>query len=208
MGPCKLPSIEHYWNSSVFYNLPFWKSVMSRNRFQLLLRFLHFSDNTQVTDDRLYKIRPIVEHLNNVMYQNYIPNRSLSADESMVLWRGRLFFRQYIKNKRNKYGIKLYELCESEGLVLKISVYCGQSDDVQTISKSADVVLNLMENYLHKGYILYADNYYNSVSLTKAMTQRSTYICGTLRVDRRENPKDLIKQKLARGEMIWRRNDR
>ncbi|GFY54331.1 piggyBac transposable element-derived protein 4 [Trichonephila inaurata madagascariensis] len=54
MGPCNLPTIQHYWNTSEFYNFPFWRSFMSRNRFQLILRLLHFADNTVETNYRLY----------------------------------------------------------------------------------------------------------------------------------------------------------
>ena len=36
----------------------------------------------------------------------YVPEKELSLDESMVLWRGRLVFRQYIKNISHKYCIK------------------------------------------------------------------------------------------------------
>ena len=62
-------------------------------------------DNSVESDDRLYRIQPIMDHLNNVMKKNYVPDKSLSIDESMMLWRGRLIFRQYIKNKKHKYGI-------------------------------------------------------------------------------------------------------
>lgn len=34
-----------------------------------------------------------------------------------VLWRGRLRFRQYIKGKRHKYGVKLYTLTEHQGFL-------------------------------------------------------------------------------------------
>jgi hypothetical protein len=56
------------------------------------------------------------------MNECYYPSRELSIDEFMVLWRGRLRFRQYIKGKRHKFGIKLYVLCEPKGIALKIII--------------------------------------------------------------------------------------
>lgn len=207
MGPCSLPSIEHYWSKSIFYNPTFWRSIMSRNRFQLLLRFLHFADNSIQSADRLYKVRSVLKHFNSVMRNNYVPDKNLCIDESMVLWRGRLFFRQYIKNKKNKYGVKLYELCESNGLVLKIKIYCGKSEKCeQNMGHASEVVLHLIEGYLDKGYILYMDNFYNSVALTKLLSGRKTYVCGTLRANRKENPKDIVGRKLKKGEVVWRQN--
>ena len=98
----------------------------------------------------------------------YYPERDLCFDESMVLWRGRLLFCQYIKNKRHKYGIKLYELCGSRGLVLKIRIYSGVSfSDVDNLGQSAAIVSELLEGYLDKGHIVYTNNYYNSVKLVK-----------------------------------------
>lgn len=128
MGEFSLPTFEQYWNQSELYNVSFWRNRMSRNRFQLLLRFLHFVNNDLQNDDRLFKINPVLEHFNKIMEKLYTLKRELCIDESMVLWRGRLIFRQFIKTKSKKYGVKLYELCESSGIVLKIEIYCGQSD--------------------------------------------------------------------------------
>ena len=63
-----------------------------------------------------------------------------------------------------------------------------------------------MEDFLGKGYTVYADNYYNSVKLTKHLSKNQTYICGTLRNDRRGNPNEVTKKKLKKGELQWRRN--
>ncbi|EFA09333.1 PiggyBac transposable element-derived protein 4-like Protein [Tribolium castaneum] len=125
----------------------------------------------------------------------------------MVLWRGRLFFRQYIKNKKRKYGVKFYELCESNGMILRIKIYCGKSETSAEMGHGADVVFELMEDYLDKGYMLFTDNFCNSVALAKALTTRKTYICGTLRSNRKGNSKDLVKKKQKKGEVAWCRNE-
>ena len=95
MGPCTLPSIEAYQSTSPFYNVPFWQTAMNRNRFQLVLRCLHVTDNSLEVnkEDRLYKVRPVVDHLNTTMLQNYEPSQNIRVNESMLLWRGRLVFR-------------------------------------------------------------------------------------------------------------------
>ena len=88
----------------------------------------------------------------------------------------------------------------------KIQVYSGKDDAPPgKLGHAAGVVLSLMEDYLDKGYTLYTDNYYNSVPLTEKMTEHSTYLCGTLRFDRRNNPNDVVKKKLKRGESTWKR---
>ena len=39
------PTIPMYWSTSEFHNTPIFSKVMSRTRFQLLLKFLHFNNN-------------------------------------------------------------------------------------------------------------------------------------------------------------------
>ena len=51
------------------------------------------------------------------------------------------------------------------------------------------------------------DKFYNLVPLTKALTSKTSYGCGTLRSNRKENPKNVMTKKLKKGEMVWRRND-
>ncbi|KAK9731043.1 Transposase IS4 [Popillia japonica] len=59
---------------------------------------------------------------------------------------------------------------------------------------------------LNKGYTVYMDNFYNSVTLTKLLNTRKTYVCGTLRSNRKGNPRDVVNCKLKKGECIWRQN--
>jgi len=136
-----------------------------------------------------------------------VPNKNICIDESMMLWRGKLHFRQYIKNKKHKYDVKLYELCESDSVVMKLKVYSGKCEESDNnLGHTTNVVLHLLENYLDKGYIVYMDNFYNSVALTKLLTTRKTYVCGTLRNNRKRNPRDVVNRKLKKGEFFWQQN--
>ncbi|CAG5058030.1 unnamed protein product [Parnassius apollo] len=56
MGLVKLPSIKDYWRVHRLYGLPLARSVMPRNKFELILKYIHFSDNSiEDADDRLKK---------------------------------------------------------------------------------------------------------------------------------------------------------
>uniref|UniRef100_A0A1A9WYG9 PiggyBac transposable element-derived protein domain-containing protein n=1 Tax=Glossina brevipalpis TaxID=37001 RepID=A0A1A9WYG9_9MUSC len=208
MGIIILPSVQHYWNTSHLYRLPFWKNNMTRNRFEILLRFLHFSDQASDSNIKLHKIEPVIKHFNNTMERLYNPDKDLIIDDPMILWRGRLTLRQDIKkNKKTKFGVKVYELCESHGAVLRILVDCGKSDHlVNRRNYTTSVVLSLMDGFLDKGHVIYTDSFYNSVALTATLSLRSTYICGILRSNRQGNPEELIKQKLKKGEHNWQRS--
>ncbi|XP_046388716.1 piggyBac transposable element-derived protein 4-like [Ischnura elegans] len=133
MGLIQISQIQDYWRKDKFYNIPFFPSHMSRDRFQIILRVLHFApaEGTQKprSSDRLQKIRPLLNHFDDIMDEIYYPSRELSIDESMISWRGRLSFRQYIKGKKHKFGVKLYMLAEPTGLVTKILVYTGAGEN-------------------------------------------------------------------------------
>jgi len=63
---------------------------------------LHFVDNEII--DTLYKLRFVIEALNDSFQQFYTPGADIYIDKMMVPWHGRLSFRQYIPSKRYKYG--------------------------------------------------------------------------------------------------------
>lgn len=203
-GTIRCNRIQDYWKTHRLFNLKCFSSHMSRDRYLLILRALHFSRNPGVgepePEDRLYKIRPVVSYFNKKMSDVYCPGKNLSLDESMVLWRGRLLFRQYIKNKRHKYGIKMYMLTEPNGFILKSAIYTGQLDTMGGKGHADKVVLHLMEERLNLGHSLFMDNYYNSVQLAKKLLDFGTYCTGTLRGDRKGSPKDVVTAKLNPGE--------
>lgn len=59
--------------------------------------------------------------------QAVIPGKKLTIDEQLCAYRGKCPFRQYIPNKPAKYGIKNWELADSEtGYLLKIEMYLGR----------------------------------------------------------------------------------
>lgn len=72
-------------------------------------------------------------------------------------------------------------------------------------SHSTSVVKQLLEGYLGKGHILYIDNFYTSVSLAEYLLSENTGMVGTLRANRRGNPKKMLSRKLKTGNAIWKR---
>ena len=100
------------------------------DRFVALNRYLHFIDSTQApvrdaqNSDPLYKIRPLVDHLNSTFAQFYKPGKNLSIDESMVGFKGRSHFKQYCPKKRTQWGFKIWAIADSEnGYFMKFDVY-------------------------------------------------------------------------------------
>ncbi|KAL8605573.1 hypothetical protein ACOMHN_031510 [Nucella lapillus] len=170
--------------------------------------------------DRLYKIRPVVDHLHEKFQEVYQPRQVVFVDESLLLWKGRLIFRQYIPMKRARFGIKIYLCCESDGDVkggggycYRFKVYAGKQDPVNEVdpvlravdggnnnlSISEKMVVFLIATLLDKGYHVYTDNWYTSLKLFLFLLSRNTLACGTVR-ENRGIPQELRDVQLKPGD--------
>jgi len=210
MGIVKMPTIASYWKTSKFYKNSFIPKVMSRNRFQLLLRFIHFcSEDEADRNDRLYKVSALVDQLNQLFAFQVQPGKEMVIDESIIPFRGRLSFRQYVPNKRHRYGVKLFKNCATNGYTFKVVVYSGANQTKRPsrgIGHGQKMVVDLTEGYLKKGRVVIADNYFTSVQLAKYLVARETHLVGTLRKNRKHNPSDVVNQRLRAGQITAQRS--
>ena len=88
---------------------------MARERFQQLLKFIHFADNeTADQHDRLYKLRPLMEKLRKNFRGLQILDEMQAIYLAMIKFRGRLLFRQYTPGKSSQCGIKLFKICNPD----------------------------------------------------------------------------------------------
>jgi hypothetical protein len=168
---------------------PIFGQLFSRDRFTMLLQYLHFNDNSdQVAGDRLYKIKPIINELRKKFGLLIIPHKNLCIDESLILSKDRLAFKQYIPTKRHRFDIKLFVICNCQtGTVLDFIVYTGSCTEFeldQNLGKSGSIVMTLMRPYLNMGHSLFRDNWYTSLLLFKKFHQLKTGACGTVRKNR------------------------
>ena len=94
----------------------------------------------------------------------------MAVDERMVKSRHRSGFRQFMKDKPTKWGIKLWVLTDSaNGYTVDFNIYIGRAAG-QTIGEHGlgyDVVMRLMAPYFGKGYHLFEDNFYSTLTLLK-----------------------------------------
>ena len=124
-------------------------------------------------------------------------------NRSLLAWIGRLSFRQYITKKEHKYGIKYFELTTSGRLILRICIYTAERfEDPEGLRQSGATVLQLMRDFVHQGYQVFMDNWYNSVKLVKSLSEIATYVCGTLNPRQLRRPKKLIGLKLKKNELV------
>ena len=135
------------------------------------------------------------ERFNNVYY----PPEYLTVDESLILFKGRLLFKQYIKTKRARFGIKFFELATAEGILLDFIIYQGQMEPQLIVPEGENwliterITLTLINPYLNKGHTLVIDNLYTTPRLAYYLLQKSTKVVGTVRSNRKNFAKDFTR---------------
>ena len=106
----------------------------------------------------------------------------------LLLWKGRLGFKQYIPKKQAQFGIKVFfcvrwlatfgtASCIVEQILLKLQKM--QSLRRSQLGKSGAVIPKLMKDLYGKGYQLYTDNWYTSGKLFSHLQVNGTAACGT-----------------------------
>ena len=179
----KKPKVKDYWSTSNFISTQFSGSVISRNQFTAILLNLHVNNNAtyiprnEPGHDPMHKIRPFLDHLLTQFPASFSPHENLTIDEDVCGFRGRVIFRVYTKNKPDKYGIKMFTVCDSKtGYVLCTEVYTGKGQQDNSI---IGLFRRLLSGYLDKGHTVFMDRFYSSPAVFDFLWARKTKAVGT-----------------------------
>lgn len=99
---------------------------MSRDRFLQIMRYLHFKDNQkEVRDknssdyDKLFRVSKLLDFLLPRLSEVYNPERNWAVDATLLNFKGKIYFSQFISIKPSRFGFKWFTLAESSsGYVL------------------------------------------------------------------------------------------
>ena len=218
MGIIQLPRFDMYWQTSnPLITTSGVSSIMSRIRFQQIFCYLHLADNAhqipadQPGHDKLYKVRNLLDILSRQFQSNYTPTEYITIDEAMIPFKGRLGFKQYMKDKPTKWGIKVFTLSDAtNAYVYRLQVYTGKNLESGSVNVglSSRVCIELMSG-LPEGLKLFTDNYYTSPRLYKALYEKGYNWCGTVRTHTKDFPSDLVitkNMKVSREYIDYRSN--
>ena len=165
----KFPNRRAYFINSEIFNIPGFKKHTTRDRFEQLIRMLHFADNEKIPEDTIpakrfeAKLGNFISNFNDNCKKLLLPAKELSIDEMMIKFYGRSIVRQYIKAKPTKYGIKLWAICcGCCGYSFTQEMYLGGTAGHVG---GRDVVLQLSEPFLDKGHVIYCDRFFSHLDL-------------------------------------------
>ena len=89
MSIVKLPEIKDYWSKDLLLK-GILSSYISRNRFELITKFFHLSNNEdkECILDKLYKVRPLLCYATKI-YNTYCePGSCFTIDEDIIGFKG------------------------------------------------------------------------------------------------------------------------
>lgn len=194
MGILRLPARNDYWRQKKRMFCTSFNDIMPRDRFNLIWRYLHLHNNEDrlPRPDKLHKIRWMLNYLNHQFLEAYVPDGYVTVDESMIKFKGRLSFRQYLPAKPIKWGVKVWSLAESKtGYLHKFQVYTGKEDG-QDKGLTHRVVTDLVGHLQNTNVHVFMDNFYTSMPLLQELLMRGIYACGTVRSNRKGLPVELL----------------
>ena len=204
MGLTVQEDLGEYWSTDPVVQTPFYPGIMSRDYFMNILSFFHLSDNSNYIPrgqrgyDPLFKLGQVYENILARFRNVWYPGQHVCIDEGMIPFRGKIHMRVYAPDKPDKYGLKSYELCDSENAYCCVfRLYTGKTEQsASKHGKTYDLVMDIMKDYFRKGHILYIDNYYTSPQLLMDLHKKGTGATGTAR-NRKGFPAAVRDAKLA-----------
>lgn len=201
MGIVHVPAYRDYFRTDEIGQL-FVRNAISRDRFQEILKNLHFNNNyaEQAKTDRAWKVRTLINHFNHV-YQRYAKNVShQSVDEHMVKFKGNNHMKQYVKNKPVKWGFKMWQRCDSQtGYLYEFDLYTGRKESPE-LGLGESVVLSLSSSLASTYATIFADNYFSSPSLVLKLLEDGIYYTGVVKPNRVGLPNLKKDADMVRGE--------
>ena len=164
MGIVKLPSISDYWKRNEIFHYEPIASRITRDRFFEIQRYLHFVDNSNLADpgtddyDRLGKIRPVIQMVNNELLTVYHPHKEVSIDEAMIPFKGCSSMKQYMPKKPVKRGFKIWMRADAtNGYISEFYVYTGKEGGNTEVNLGAKVVMSLTKKLTGLYHHVYFD---------------------------------------------------
>ena len=210
MGINKLPTMKSYWSVDEGLENSLIHKAMTRARFLEIFQNIHFADNHKELPpkeseeyDRAWKLRPLFDHLGKHFQDMLQPEAHQSTDEHMCKFKGKSIMRQYMKNKRIKWGFKFWFRCGAKsGYLYEFDMYLGKKGNTK-FGLGESVVLSLCQKLKDTHCFVFFDNFFTSPALLVKLLEMGIYATGTVRANRKNMPVLKHDKEMKRGEHNW-----
>ncbi len=167
---------------------------MSRDKFRVVARYLIFHDVTAPIDDndRHYRLRTVIEDLNESYRSCYNLGKYISFDEATFACVSKyLPSRIFNPMKPHRYGLKIFmTCCAVTGYCFKFDVYQGSKNSSEDIEKKSgpQALFRAMEEFEGSYRVVICDRFYTSVLVFLQLLKIGLFAIGTIITDRKGFP--------------------
>lgn len=193
-GYNRKPGKKFLWDSEKDMGNEMVIQSMRRDRFIEIMKFMHCADNNEINqNDKMWKLRPLVDKLKANFLKYFIPTEHINFDESMVKYFGKHSCKQFIRGKPIRFGYKVWCLNADNGYLIQFDIYQGSGTTTNEIyelkfGKAATPLVTMLddlpENVKNLPYQIYIDNLFTGLPLLTYLKQRGYGATGTMRVNR------------------------
>lgn len=191
-------NILDFWDP--LFGNPIFRATMSKNRFKILQKFIRFDDKASRSErrnkDKFAPIREVWDLFNINLRKTYIPSENLTIDEQLIPFSGRVSFKIYMPSKPDKYGMKLWWICDNAtSYPLHGIPYLGREGHSRIYNLSKNIVEKLCEPYFGTNRNVTFDNFFTSKPLAESLLINGMTVVGTLRKNKPYIPKNFLPNK-------------
>ena len=146
-GYVDLPRRPMYWEHNEDTHNKTVSSLLSRHEFDEIMQNLHLADNSNLEkEDKFANVRLLIDKLNKQCLSKYLPEQSVSIDESIEPQFGYHACKQYMRNKPVKFGYKFWVAATPLGYAIQFYPYAGKDENyVSNVGLGGSVVATLAE---------------------------------------------------------------
>lgn len=213
-----LPTINDYWKQNTITSVLFPATMMTRDRFKVLLRNIHPSDPEEdmkndekkgtVEYDKFFQIKPLIDDILSAFQTYYHPRKELAVVERILHTKAKNGMTEFMNGKPTRLGIRLCALTDSSnGYTINFSIYPGKTHTQTVHGLRYDTVMHLIQpSYLGTGYHVYTDSFYTSPQLYLDLAKMNFGACGIYSNNRKDCPtgrENALTSKSNRGDMRW-----
>ena len=170
----ELPRRAVYWEHNEDTHNTTVSSLLSPNRLDEIMQNLHLADNSNLKkEDKVAKVRPLIDLVNEQCLANYLPEQSISIDESMVPYLGYYGCKKYMRNKPVNISCKFWVAATPLGYAIQFYPYAGKDENYDSnLELGGSVVATLAEklpSQVGSNYHIIMDNVFTSPNLLRIL---------------------------------------
>ena len=130
------------------------------------------------------------------------------VEEQVIPTKWSSSIKQYLWNKPNKWGIKVWERCVISGVVYGFEVYTRtdstkKDNEIEGILMGRNVVYRLTRTLpVNKNYKVFLDNFFSSITLQRLLKKEELLAVATLCKDRLKDSERFLKSEKKPKKVI------